>query len=89
MRSVSFRSTSRDVGRRVAELRIKRELTQAQLAEEAEVSLRYLQSVEAGLNLTLESLVKFANLFHVPVIELFKPPHTKASRPGRPPQQKR
>lgn len=85
MRAASLRSTSHEVGRRIAELRIGRALTQAAFAEEAGVSLRYLQSVEAGRNLTLDSLVKFSNVLRVAVIELFRPPRTNGSRRGRPP----
>ena len=35
-------------GRNVARLRMRRKLTQEKLAEKADVSARYLQSVEAG-----------------------------------------
>lgn len=89
MGSASLLTTSRHVGRRIAELRIKDNLTQAQFAEKAEISLRYLQSVESGQNLTLDSLVKFANLLRVPVIDLFRAPRSQAPRPGRPPMRRR
>ena len=75
----------RDVGRRIAELRADRGLTQERLAELADVTARYVQSVEGGNeNLTLETIAKLANILKAPVISLFEPPVTKKPRPGRP-----
>jgi DNA-binding XRE family transcriptional regulator len=73
------------VGRRVAELRSALELTQAQLAETLGVSIRYLQSIEAGAeNLTLETIAKLATILEAEPIAFFEPPATKKPRPGRP-----
>ena len=36
-------------GRNVAKLRYRAELTQEKLAEKADISLRYLQNIEAGI----------------------------------------
>ena len=75
----------RGVGRRVAELRAEIGLTQAQLAEKAGKSLRYIQSVEAGAeNLGLDSLVGLANLLRVSLARLFSRPRTMRARRGRP-----
>jgi transcriptional regulator with XRE-family HTH domain len=52
----------RAVGRRVAELRVETGLTQEQLAEKLDVSLKYIQRIERGdENLTIDSLVKLGN----------------------------
>lgn len=60
-------------------------MTQENFAEKLEVSLRYLQFVEAGNeNLTIETLVKLANALKVPFPELFTPPTTTRVRRGRP-----
>jgi transcriptional regulator with XRE-family HTH domain len=73
------------IGRRIAEVRAERGLTQAALAEELGVATRYVQRVEAGSeNLTVETLVKFANALTVPLTDLFVQPTTRAPRPGRP-----
>lgn len=73
------------IGRRVAELRAARELTQEQLAERAEVSARYVQRVEAGTeNLTVRTLIKMSNALRVPLAELLVPPSASRARPGRP-----
>jgi len=73
------------IGRRVAELRATRELTQEQLAERAEVSSRYVQRVEAGTeNLTVRTLIKMSNALRVPLADLLVPPVAPRARPGRP-----
>lgn len=75
----------RDLGRRVAELRRTRDLTQEDLAEKLEVTPRYLQSIEAGReNLGLDSLVKLATALRVRVAELFTPPTSREVTVGRP-----
>ena len=74
-----------DVGRRIAELRSQRDLTQEQLAARADIGWKYLQQIELGYeNLTLQSLVKFANLFGVGLTELVKVPKIRKVRAGRP-----
>lgn len=73
------------VGRRIAELRIEQALTQEQLAERLEVTVRYLQSIEGGHeNLGLETLAKVATVLKVQPIMFFEPPTTRRPRPGRP-----
>ena len=82
------KAVARNVGRRVAELRGERGLTQEEFSAEVGVSLRYLQQVEAGReNLTIESLVKLANHLNTRVTALFEPAQTQAKRRGRPPRR--
>jgi transcriptional regulator with XRE-family HTH domain len=77
----------RDVGRRVAELRRDAGWTQAELAATADVSLKYIQRIEAGdANLTLRSLAKIANTFSVSVPALLEKPSSRQAGPGRPPR---
>jgi transcriptional regulator with XRE-family HTH domain len=74
-----------DVGRRVAELRAQKGLTQQALAEELELSWKYLQQVELGLeNLTLKSLVRLSNALGATPVDLFSAPVSRKRRPGRP-----
>jgi transcriptional regulator with XRE-family HTH domain len=85
-----FEEVAFDVGRRIAELRVAADLTQEQLATKAEISWKYLQQVEAGgENLTIQSLVKFANILGATMIDLMAPPHDREIRPGRPPKARR
>lgn len=78
-----------DVGRRVAEIRALRGLTQEKLAAQADVTLKYLQRIEAGKeNLTLESLVHLANLLQADLVEFFVKPSTLSGKRGRPPRIK-
>lgn len=64
----------RCVGRRVAELRRERGMTQKQVAAAAGVSVQYMRRVEAGVNLTITSLCRFADLLGVAVEDLFVAP---------------
>lgn len=85
MQPLDPETVQRHVGRRIAELRGERGLTQAQAAEQLGVSTRYVQSVEGGAqNLGLESLVVFANLYRVPLAELVRRPSSMRARRGRP-----
>lgn len=74
------------VGGRVAERRRAYGLTQEQLAEKLDVSIKYLQRVEAGdENLTIASVVNIANALAIEPNYLLRPPRTTARRrPGRP-----
>lgn len=73
------------MGRRVAELRADAGLTQEQLAERADVTTRYVQSVEAGNeNLGLETIAKLASVLKTHPGRFFEPPTTRKPRPGRP-----
>ena len=73
------------IGRRVAELRRERKWTQANLAERINATFQYIARVEGGTNLTVYTLVKFANVFKVPLSALFETPaDAPPRRPGRP-----
>jgi transcriptional regulator with XRE-family HTH domain len=75
----------RDLGRRIAELRAGRGMTQEQLAGRLDVNVQYLQRVERGVeNLTVASLARFADLLGTQVGDLFAAPATRTRRPGRP-----
>ena len=73
------------VGRRVAEARQMRGLTQQQFAEALGVSLPYVQRIERGTqNLTIRSLVALSSLLGVTVPSLFDAPTDAAGKTGRP-----
>jgi transcriptional regulator with XRE-family HTH domain len=79
----------KDVGRRIAELRRERGLTQERLAERLGIAANALQRIELGMqNLTVRSLVRLANGFGVPLAALCEPPASRTVRPGRPPTAK-
>lgn len=79
------------VGGRAAERRRSIGLTQETLAERLEVSIKYLQRIEAGQeNLTIQSVVNLANALDVPPGYLLQKPRTSpVRRPGRPRKQPR
>jgi transcriptional regulator with XRE-family HTH domain len=75
----------KDVGRRVAELRRERGLTQEELAERLGIAPNNLQRIELGMqNLTMRSLVRLANELGVGLARLVEPPQNRTVRPGRP-----
>lgn len=47
-----------DLGRRIARIRLSRNLTQASLAREAGASVRSIKRLEAGGNVSLDTLVR-------------------------------
>jgi transcriptional regulator with XRE-family HTH domain len=79
----------RTVGRRVAELRVRKALTQAELSEAMGVSLKYLQRIEAGRHdVGLQLTASLATALGVDILELFRKPRAVEVRRGRPPKPK-
>lgn len=80
------RSIAKNIGRRIAELRAARGLSQEQFSDRLGVSLRYFQSLEAGeqTSLGLPSLVKIARALHVQVAALFEVSGLSSAQRGRP-----
>jgi transcriptional regulator with XRE-family HTH domain len=74
----------KDLGRRIAELRRERGLTQEQFAENLGVSAGYVRRLESGVNLTMRSLVGIANALKVPNPDLLRAPQDRKIRLGRP-----
>ncbi len=81
----------RDVGRRIAELRADRGLTQQQVADQLGITARYVQAVEAGkVNVSVRALVDWANLLRAPVATILDVPRSRAPRrAGRPKKARR
>ena len=75
----------RDVGRRLAELRVAAGLTQEQFATRADIGVKYVQQLERGRNATLRSLVHLANVLRVSMADLMQAPKDRTKRTGRPP----
>jgi transcriptional regulator with XRE-family HTH domain len=72
------------VGRRISEVRRSCEITQEALAEKLDVSTQWLSRVENGReNLTLDTIVRFANILGVGVIELITIPSVEVDLPKR------
>lgn len=57
---------------RVAELRKKRGWTQEVLAEKANITVRTIQRIENGTDVSLDTLSSISNALLVPVSELFE-----------------
>lgn len=63
-------------------------MTKEALAERLDVSVQYVSRVEKGTNLTVESLIKIANVLAVGIPDLFTLPTTPPRRRGRPPTRR-
>ena len=78
-------SILRSIGRRIAEIRTKNGFTQEAFAEHAEITVQYLQRLEAGKqNFSIATLNRLAEYLGVPFEDLLMPPQKLESRPGRP-----
>ncbi len=76
-----------DIGRRIAELRHRQGWTQAHLAEQMDVSIRYVARLEAGVNVHVLTLCRVAQALKVRTAMLFEAPDRRIARePGRPPR---
>lgn len=65
----------RDIGQRVAEVRVERDWTQERFAEELGVTTNYVQRIErGGQNLTIHRLVWLAAALGVSFMDLLTPP---------------
>lgn len=74
-----------DLGRRVAELRSARGLTQEAFAERVGWSVKYQQHVEGGqANVTIGTLALLATMFRVDARDLLAAPASRAVTKGRP-----
>ncbi len=77
-----------DVGRKIAEFRQARGLTQEEVAETLGIALRNYQEMERGKqNLTLRTLVKLASVLGVATRQLLDEPSSRVVKRGRPKKQ--
>ena len=80
--------TLKQLGLRIAELRLKNGLTREDFAAAMAVSPRYLGRVESGgQNLSVKSLVNFADALGVELTDLFAKPGISMIPVGRPKSQ--
>lgn len=67
------------LGQRIKELRLKKGLTQEELAEKVEIDQRNLSNIECGNTFPHKSLLKIAEALNVTVQDLFNYEHTALS----------
>jgi len=73
------------VGRRIGELREAAGLTQAQVAEELDMTVSNYQRIEHGLqNLSIKTMVRVAAALGVPAAKLLTATSTRRRGRGRP-----
>ena len=62
------------VGRRIRQIRTEAGLTQQEVADQLGVTVQYAQRLEYGLNLSIRSMVKVADVLRVDVATFFERP---------------
>jgi transcriptional regulator with XRE-family HTH domain len=68
-----MKNIRRTLGKKIRNLRALKNLTQEQLAERAELSVKYLGEIErGGRNPTIESLSKIVRALDIPLAQLFR-----------------
>ncbi len=62
-----------DIGVRIRKLRLRKDITQAQMAFELHTSTRHYQRIENGeINTSLLKLIKIANILDEPIEQIIK-----------------
>lgn len=76
----------RNVGRRIAEIRRERGITQIVLADRLRYSVQHVSQLENGTNITMHTLALVANALNALLEDLVSPPHEELRevRRGRP-----
>ena len=76
-----------NVGRRIAEVRRERGMTQVQIATKLRVAYQWISQIECGQNVSVHTLARLANALDVAVEAFFEAPKPTRARPrrGRPP----
>jgi transcriptional regulator with XRE-family HTH domain len=78
------------VNRRIQELRVARGLTQAQMAEKLDVTLRAYQYWESGeKDMRVSTLIHLALALSCHPSKFFDKPKSKSLKPGRPSRNKK
>jgi transcriptional regulator with XRE-family HTH domain len=67
----------RRVGKRIAEVRRAKGITQSAMAEALKCAVNNYQRIEYGQNVTIKTLTRIANLLGVTVTDLVPPPQRK------------
>lgn len=77
---------TKDIGRRIAELRTERRLTQEEFGVLLGSTFQWVAQIEGGRNLTIHTMAKIANALKVGVADLFIEPRPDDGivRRGRP-----
>ncbi|MBR1776176.1 helix-turn-helix transcriptional regulator [bacterium] len=69
---MGIRKIKNDIGKKVRELRLDKNLSQEKLAEHVNLSREYISCIEHGRNsIGIETLYKFAQFFEVDIKEFF------------------
>ena len=71
---------SKQLGERIRALREKRSLTQEQLAEKADISVKHISNIERGtVKVSLQYMTAVANALEIPVKDFLEADHQRSS----------
>ena len=86
MRSANTRTVLKNIAANVKARRVRLHRTQEDVAGEVGLDVRHFQRIELGQlgNVTLDVLVKLADVLDVPFTRLFRPRQLQPMKPGRP-----
>jgi len=79
----------RGIGRRIAELRKEKGMTQEQFSVLLGTSFQWVSQIEGGRNMTVHSLVRVANALGIGLDALFETPRGAPARAIGRPKKKR
>ena len=68
------------LGKRIQELRKKKNITQQQLADMLDIDQRTLSAIECGVNFPSKNLIKIAKIFDVEIKDIFDFEHNEMNR---------
>lgn len=74
---------AKNVGRRIAELRRDRGMTQVQVAAKLRVAYQWISQIEGGQNVSVHTLARLANALDVAVEAFFAAPKPSRGKPRR------
>lgn len=77
--TVNIETIMRDLGIRLAQVRLSRNLTQARLAQEAGTSLPSIKRLEAGRNSSLDTLLRVLRALNLgdPILDILPNPNVR------------
>lgn len=83
---MKFETFSKRLGKKLSEIRQERSMTQAQLARESALSLKYVSMIESGTNPSIRTIMKVCEALGTDVAEVMDQEGI-GTVPGRKPQK--
>lgn len=69
---MKYETFSKRLGKRLAEIRQEKEMTQVQLAREAGLSLKYVSMIESGTNPSIKTIMKVCDALETHIADVME-----------------